>query len=224
MKIKDMDLEKRPREKAIRFGLSTLTDLELVAILLQSGNKKHSVFDLAQSVLEYSQDLTRLFDLHVSELMEIDGIKEVKALQLLAGIELSKRALRAQSYQMVITNPKDVVRWFQMEYGYLKQEHFIVVYLDSKGKILSHQTLFVGTLTESCVHPRDIFRQAFLESAYSILLVHNHPSGIVAPSQADISCTQQIKKVADTMGIKMIDHIIVGRNQYFSFSQSQSLD
>ena len=119
MKIKDMDLEKRPREKAIRFGLSTLTDLELVAILLQSGNKKHSVFDLAQSVLECSQDLTRLFDLHVSELMEIDGIKEVKALQLLAGIELSKRALRAQSYQMDITNPKDVVRWFQMEYGHL---------------------------------------------------------------------------------------------------------
>ncbi|MBP3852988.1 MAG: DNA repair protein RadC [Erysipelotrichaceae bacterium] len=224
MKIKEMEDEKRPREKALRFGLEALTDLELVALLLQSGNQKKSVFDLAQEVLVLSRDLARLFDIHVSELMEISGIKEVKALQVLAGVELSKRALKARSYQTVIRKPEDVVRWFQMEFGYLKQEHFIVVYLDTKSKILSHRVLFVGTLNESCVHPRDIFREAYLENASSLLLVHNHPSGIPQPSRADIECTRQIRDVAQTMGVGLMDHIIVGRNRWFSFRQSQSLD
>ena len=219
-----MESYSRPREKALRFGLSSLSDVELLAILLQSGNKKHSVLDLAEKVLELSKGLSCLFDIHLKDLMEIDGIKEVKALQVLAGVELSKRALRAESYRTVIRNPQDVLTWFSLEFGFLKQEHFVVVFLDTKGQILSHDILFVGTLNESCVHPRDIFRQAVLHNANSILLVHNHPSGNVNPSQADISCTRQIKAVSDTMGIRLMDHIIVGRNQWFSFAQSQSLD
>lgn len=222
MKVREIENDQRPREKALRFGLETLTDEELVAVLLQSGNRQRSVFDLAQDVLVLSDHLSSFFDLNAGELMRIQGIKKVKALTLLAAVELAKRALRAQSYRTGIRTPKDVVRWFQMEFGYLKQEHFIVVFLDIKGQILSHRTLFVGTLNESCVHPRDIFREAFLQNASSILLVHNHPSGNPNPSVTDLECTKRIEEVGKTMGISLMDHIIVGRNRWYSYRQGNT--
>ncbi|MDD7281730.1 RadC family protein [Floccifex sp.] len=219
MKVKEMNIEQRPREKALRFGLESLTDLELIALILQSGNKKRDVFEIAKDVLKKSEDLNKMYELSAQSLMEIQGISKVKSLQLLAGIELSKRALRTNAYHKTIRQAQDVIDWFKMEYGTLKQENFVVLYLDVKQRLICHSNLFKGTLSESTVHPRDIFRKAFELSAYSVMVMHNHPSNDPTPSQNDIYLTQKLNEIAHTMGIIFLDHVIVGKNTYFSFRE-----
>lgn len=224
MKIKELSEEQRPRQKALRYGFASLSDVELLAIILQSGNKKRNVLDIANDVLVESNNLTNLFDMHANRLMEIQGISLAKSVQLLASLELAKRALKANTYQKLISSPKDIIHWFEMEFGVLKQEHFVVLFLDTKGKIITHRVLFIGTLNESNVHPREIFKEAFMVNACSILIAHNHPSGVPDPSIQDIELTERISKIAQMMGIQFMDHVIIGRNAYFSFSQEKYLD
>lgn len=219
-----MQVEQRPREKALRNGLDSLSDLELVALILQSGNKNRSVFEIASDVLKESEGLSKLMQMHVNTLMQIQGIREVKALQLLASVELSKRVYRSKAYHASILKPKDVIDWFEREYGTLQQECFIALYLDTKSKMISHRVLFKGTLNESTVHPREVFREAFLQNAHAVLIAHNHPSGDCKPSQADIDVTFQMVQVASMMGVFLIDHIIVGKDRYYSFKEHKCLD
>ena len=224
MKVKEMEVEQRPREKALRYGLESLSDLELVALILQSGNKNRSVFEIASDVLKESEVLSKLMSMHVNTLMQIQGIREVKALQLLASVELSKRVIRSKVYHASIMKPEDVIEWFEFEYGSMPQECFIALYLDTKSKLISHRVLFKGTLNESVVHPREVFKEAFLQNANSVLLAHNHPSGDCTPSKADFEVTYKMVHVAMTMGVNLIDHIIVGQNQYYSFKEHKYLD
>ncbi len=224
MKIKEMNLEQRPREKAIRYGLSSLSDVELVALLLQSGNKKRDVFLIAEDLVIKSDYFAKLFELTLNDLIQIQGVREVKALQVLGSIELCKRAMKAEAYSTEISSPSDIINWFEITYGYEKQENFVAVFLDTKGKIITHRIIFKGTLNESCVHPRDIFKEAFLQNACSVIVVHNHPSGDPTPSQADISCTRQLVEISTMMGIHFMDHVIVGRNKWFSFREHKYLD
>lgn len=219
-----MEVEQRPREKALRYGLESLSDLELVALILQSGNKNRSVFEIASDVLKESEGLLKLMSMHVNTLMQIQGIREVKALQLLASVELSKRVIRSKVYHASIMRPEDVIEWFEFEYGSLPQECFIALYLDTKSKLISHRVLFKGTLNESVVHPREVFKEAFLQNANSVLIAHNHPSGDCTPSKADFEVTYKMVHVAMTMGVNLIDHIIVGQNQYYSFKEHKYLD
>ena len=160
-----MEVEQRPREKALRYGLESLSDLELVALILQSGNKNRSVFEIASDVLKESEGLSKLMTMHVNTLMQIQGIREVKALQLLASVELSKRVIKSKVYHAPILKPEDVIEWFKFEYGTMSQECFIALYLDTKSKLISHRVLFKGTLNESVVHPREVFKEAFLQNA-----------------------------------------------------------
>lgn len=224
MKIQEMSTESRPREKALRFGLTSLSDLELIAILLGSGSHNRSVFDIAQDLLENSDNLANLFGMKVEDLTSIAGIREARALKILSGVELCRRAMRTQVCRTQITQPEQLVGWFELEYGWLDREHFIGVFLDTKGNILSHQTLFIGTVNESTIHPRDIFKEAFTKNAYSMILIHNHPSGDPTPSKSDIECTNRIKMIAKMMGILLLDHIIVGHNNSFSFRKAKYLD
>ena len=224
MKVKEMEVEQRPREKALRYGLESLSDLELVALILQSGNKNRSVFEIASDGLKESEGLSKLMSMHVNTLMQIQGIREVKALQLLASVELSKRVIRSKVYHASIMRPEDVIEWFEFEYGSLPQECFIALYLDTKSKLISHRVLFKGTLNESVVHPREVFKEAFLQNANSVLIAHNHPSGDCTPSKADFEVTYKMVHVAMTMGVNLIDHIIVGQNQYYSFKEHKYLD
>ena len=219
-----MEVEQRPREKALRYGLESLSDLELVALILQSGNKNRSVFEIASDVLKESEGLSKLMLMHANTLMQIQGIREVKALQLLASVELSKRVIRSKVYHTSIMRPEDVIEWFEFEYGSLPQECFIALYLDTKSKLISHRVLFKGTLNESVVHPREVFKEAFLQNANSVLIAHNHPSGDCTPSKADFEVTYKMVHVAMTMGVNLIDHIIVGQNQYYSFKEHKYLD
>lgn len=224
MKVKEMEVEQRPREKALRYGLESLSDLELVALILQSGNKKRSVFEIASDVLKESEGLSKLMQMHVNTLMQIQGIREVKALQLLASVELCKRVFKSRAYHAPILKPEDVIEWFEFEYGALNQECFIALYLDTKSKLITHRVLFKGTLNESTVHPREVFKEAFLQNANSVLIAHNHPSGDCTPSKADFEVTYKMIHVAMTMGVHLIDHIIVGQNQYYSFKEHKYLD
>lgn len=219
-----MEVEQRPREKALRYGLESLSDLELVALILQSGNKNRSVFEIASDVLKESEGLSKLMQMHVNTLMQIQGIREVKALQLLASVELSKRVIKSKVYHASILKPEDVIEWFEFEYGVLQQECFIALYLDTKSKLIAHRVLFKGTLNESTVHPREVFKEAFLQNANSILIAHNHPSGDCTPSQADFEVTYKMVHVAITMGVHLVDYIIVGQNQYYSFKEHKYLD
>lgn len=219
-----MEVEQRPREKALRYGLESLSDLELVALILQSGNKNRSVFEIASDVLKESEGLSKLMQMHVNTLMQIQGIREVKALQLLASVELSKRVIKSKVYHASILKPEDVIEWFEFEYGVLQQECFIALYLDTKSKLIAHRVLFKGTLNESTVHPREVFKEAFLQNANSILIAHNHPSGDCTPSQADFEVTYKMVHVAITMCVHLVDHIIVGQNQYYSFKEHKYLD
>ena len=219
-----MEVEQRPREKALRYGLESLSDLELVALILQSGNKNRSVFEIASDVLKENEGLSKLMQMHVNTLMQIQGIREVKALQLLASVELSKRVIKSKVYHASILKPEDVIEWFEFEYGVLQQECFIALYLDTKSKLIAHRVLFKGTLNESTVHPREVFKEAFLQNANSILIAHNHPSGDCTPSQADFEVTYKMVHVAITMGVHLVDHIIVGQNQYYSFKEHKYLD
>lgn len=219
-----MEVEQRPREKALRYGLESLSDLELVALILQSGNKNRSVFEIASDVLKESEGLSKLMQMHVNTLMQIQGIREVKALQLLASVELSKRVIKSKVYHASILKPEDVIEWFEFEYGVLQQECFIALYLDTKSKLIAHRVLFKGTLNESTVNPREVFKEAFLQNANSVLIAHNHPSGDCTPSQADFEVTYKMVHVAITMGVHLVDHIIVGQNQYYSFKEHKYLD
>lgn len=219
-----MEVEQRPREKALRYGLESLSDLELVALILQSGNKNRSVFEIASDVLKESEGLSKLMQMHVNTLMQIQGIREVKALQLLASVELSKRVIKSKVYHASILKPEDVIEWFEFEYGVLQQECFIALYLDTKSKLIAHRVLFKGTLNESTVHPHEVFKEAFLQNANSVLIAHNHPSGDCTPSQADFEVTYKMVHVAITMGVHLVDHIIVGQNQYYSFKEHKYLD
>lgn len=224
MKVKEMEVEQRPREKALRYGLESLSDLELVALILQSGNKNRSVFEIASDVLKKSEGLSKLMTMHVNTLMQIQGIREVKALQLLASVELSKRVIKSKVYHAPILKPEDVIEWFKFEYGTMSQECFIALYLDTKSKLISHRVLFKGTLNESVVHPREVFKEAFLQNANSVLIAHNHPSGDCTPSKADFEVTYKMVHVAMTMGVCLVDHIIVCKNQYYSFKEHKYLD
>lgn len=219
-----MSMDQRPREKALRFGLESLSDLELVALILQSGHKNRSVFEIAIDVLKESEDLSKLGNMHVNTLMGIDGIREVKALQLLASVELARRIKKAKVYHTEILRPQDVIEWFEYEFGSMDQECFVALYLNTQGKLISHRVLFKGTLNESAVHPRNVFKEAFLQNANSVLIAHNHPSGNCKPSRNDIEVTLQMVKVAKTMGVQLVDHIIVGANSYYSFKEHQYVD
>ena len=216
--IKDLTFEEKPREKAKKYGIENLTDLDLLAIVLRSGSKSCSVLDLAREILKNYHGLDGLANARMSSLKKIFGMGEVKALTLLASLELGKRCNRKQEEEMVqIKESKDVFEYFQNVFRHESQEKFYVLYLDSQNYVLERKLLFMGTSNQSLVHPRDIFREAVLLNAVKIICVHNHPSGRILPSKADIEITKKLKKIGEMMGISLIDHVIVGASSYFSF-------
>ncbi len=220
MKIQNLDPQERPREKALRFGLSSLSNRELLALLLQSGTKKKSALELADEVLEKCGALEKLMQMQPSDLMHLHGIKEVRAMQLFAGIELAKRINIQKVQHDPIHSVNDLIEWLQFNYGYEQQEHFIVVFLNQRNRIIHHQLLFLGTLHSSIVHPREIFKEAIRCSAGSIICVHNHPGGDASPSAADHTVTKHIAESGEIVGIPLLDHLIVTQQTWFSFRES----
>ena len=219
MKIKSLPMEERPREKLIKHGSKSLTNSELLAIILRTGNKKENVIEVSDKIFsKYS--IKSLSRVSTSKLMRELGIGTAKSCQIAACFELGRRLISFREKKThEVKNAKDIVKLFLEEMRALKQEQLKVVYLNSRSRIIKVQTLFIGSLNESIVNPREIFKIALEENAAALILIHNHPSGDPTPSIEDIEITQEIAKGGNILGIKVIDHIIIGDKKYISFKE-----
>lgn len=217
-KIKDLPLDERPREKLKRKGKESLSNEELIAIILKTGSKNESVKDIA---IELSKTLNDIRDLHtisIADLIKIRGIKEAKAITLIAAIELGRRVYSFLDIDKVkITNAEDIFKIFRTDIIGLKQEKLIAVFLNTKNEVIASQTIFIGTQNQSVTHPREIFNYAIRYSAMKIILIHNHPTNDTNPSREDIEFTKNIRDAGELLKIPVIDHIIIGETNYFSF-------
>ncbi len=218
-KIKDMPLNERPRERLEAHGASFLTDEELIAILIKTGRKGHSAKVVASKILVLVGGLTGLRNCNLVQLKKVEGIGLTKASVLLAVVELATRMQQEQRFinNVQVKNAVMVFNFFQSKLREKKQEHFYVLYLNSQNKVIAEKLLFIGTANKSLVHPREIFKEAFLLSAVALICVHNHPSGDPKPSAADINFTNELKKMGNLFGIGISDHVIIANDQFFSF-------
>ena len=215
MRIKEIALEQRPRERLKTKGLDGLNDSELLAIILQNGTNGENVIDLSHRLIA-SFGLEKLNSLSLTELMKIKGIKLGKASKLVAAFELSKRVNSGKICEKIVKNPSDIAFHYTEKLKDLKKEHFIAVFLDSKNKIIKDEIISIGTLNSSLVHPREVFKEAIRNSANSVILVHNHPSGNVEPSDEDYRVNKVLVETGNLVGIKVLDHLIVGGEKWKS--------
>lgn len=227
MQINEMYALERPMEKMELYGKERLTDAELFAIIFRVGTRKVNAVDLAQKMLKRHNNghpLVSLYEDSLLELQEVSGIGKVKAAQVHAVLELSKRiAKQKRSDDIKITSANAVANLYMEELRHLKKECFKVIYLDTKNKIIADENISMGSLNASIVHPREVFKNAVKKSANSIIAMHNHPSGDPAPSKEDIDITKRISKAGELLGITLLDHIIIGDHQYISFKEEKLL-
>lgn len=221
-KIKDLPVLDRPIERLINNGVESLSNEELLAILLKTGTKERSVKELALELLKELNDIHSLKDINIEKITKIKGIGKIKAATLISAIELGNRINRKidSINSIKITNSKIVFDYFKEIIGDKTQEYFYCIYLDNSKKVIKNKMLFLGTLNYSTVHPREIFKEAYLSGASSIICIHNHPSGNIKPSREDIELTNNLIKVGMLLGIKIDDHIIIGKNDYFSLFEN----
>lgn len=222
IKIKDLPISERPRERLISHGVTSLSNEDLLAIILKTGTKDTSAKALASTVLSTVNNISNLKDKNYYQLIKIKGIGPSKASIVLASIELGKRI--NNEYSTIINQKMNTPEIIFKHYDHLlkdkKQEHFYVVYLDNQKKLIEEKLLFMGTINRSLIHPQNIFKEAYLLDATAIICVHNHPSGNVTPSNEDIKITKQLVEIGHLFGIKLLDHIIIGNNKYYSFFES----
>ncbi len=215
-KMQQMSEDLRPRERLKKYGVKSLKDDELLALIIRCGTKNISALELASNIISDYKSLNKFNDLTLTELAKINGIGEVKAGIILASIEFGKRVIISDNKKIRIYSSKDIYNMFKYEFIDTKQENLIIILLDNSNNIILTKTLFIGTLNASLVHPREVFKEAIKNSAAKIILVHNHPSGNTTPSKKDIEFTNTIKELGVKLGIPLIDHLIIGYNNYYS--------
>ncbi len=221
MTVKEMALEERPREKMLAKGEKSLSNDELLAILLRTGTKRKNAIQLANYIINKDiQGLRCLQDMTIEELCEIDGVGLSKATQIKAALELGIRVASIKPNKYKVKNPWDIYKYYMDSLRYQKQEIFKVVLLNTKNEIISDIDVSKGTLNSSLVHPREVFREAIKRSTNKIILMHNHPSGTIEPSKEDKNVTSRLIKCGELIGIEVIDHIIIGDGLYFSFKEN----
>lgn len=220
MMIRDVHIADRPRERLIRQGAASLSNQELVAILLRTGTKEESVLLLANRILNSFDKIQDLKNATVEEMTAVKGVGQAKAVQLLAAAEIGKRIYRRHSEgRYVIKSPEDAAAYLMTDMSSLLQEHFVALFMNVKNEVLHKQTIFIGSLNSSIVHPREIFREAVKRSAASIIVAHNHPSGNPSPSPEDIEVTKRLVEAGSIMGIELLDHLIIGDHRFISLKE-----
>ncbi len=218
--LREIPNEDRPRERLLQFGAEALSSTELLAILIRTGTAKESAVKLADKVLAMSGGLRHLVDLSIEQLTSIRGVGQAKALQLQAGIELGRRMARSGLQDApAVKSPRDAADIVMDELRYLQKEHFMVIFLNTKNRVIGKETLSVGSLNASIVHPREVFRSAIKRSSASIICAHNHPSGDPTPSSEDIEVTHRLSAAGELVGIELLDHLIVADRQFASMKE-----
>ena len=225
LKIREMPEEERPREKLMARGAATLTDPELIAILLRTGVRGANAIEVARALLARYKSLGDLSRCTVKELAAIRGVGNAKAIQLVAAFGLGQRLARESFVRKKIDSPELVCDLVGAEMRMLHKESLRIILLDTRYHMLRIEEISIGSINESIAHPRDIFRPAIIFSAYAVIVVHNHPSGDPSPSQTDHSLTRRLSEAAELLQIKLLDHIIIGapaegRPPYFSFKEA----
>ena len=221
LRMNDIPTNERPMEKLLSFGVESLTNAELIAVLLRSGTRGENILALSTRLLSEFDGLDGLLNVSLDEIKKIKGIKNVKACQILSMIELFNRfnTLKSMRKDYRITCPKDIANLLINEMSSLNQEVLKLILLNTKNAIIGTKDVFKGTLNSSIVHPRDIFREAVKRGSANIIIVHNHPSGDPTPSKEDINITIRLKECGTLMGIEVIDHVIIGHNKYISLKE-----
>jgi len=225
VKIKDIPINDRPMERLILNGVESLSNEELLAIILKTGTKGNSAKELGSLLLSKIGGIKKLNDINFEYLNKFKGIGKSKACILLATIELSKRINREVDSikDIKLNNSELVYKFYKDKIGNKKQEHFYCVYLDNQKKIIGDKLLFIGTINYSLVHPREIFKEAYLLGASAIICVHNHPGGNPLPSRQDLEVTNNLIEVGKILGIKIVDHIIICKEKYYSFLENNDI-
>ena len=216
-RIKDIPKEERPRERLKEVGAESLTNKELLAIILKSGTKGKNVEELALEILN-KFSLTELKEINITDLKKLSGIGEVNAIELVACIEFGKRIfLEKEESLKKLDNPTSIWKSARYLLSGKKQEYFYCYYFNNKQELIERKLIFMGTINHSTTHTREIFKEAYKVSASSIVCIHNHPTNDVTPSRADIEFTKRLMKTGNIQGIPVVDHIIVGDNSFYSF-------
>ena len=225
VKIKDIPIQDRPCERLIEHGVEFLNNEEILAIIFKTGTKGNSAKDLGIQLLSKIGSLKNLNDINLEFLKNFKGIGINKACNLLAAIELGKRINREIDTikNIKLTSAEIVYKYYKDKIGDKKQEYFYAVYLDNSKRIIDDKLLFMGTVNYSLVHPREIFKEAYLLGASAIICCHNHPSGNPLPSKQDFEITNNLIEVSKILGIKIVDHIIICKNNYYSFVENNDI-
>ncbi len=221
--IKDMAPECQPRERLLKYGPTYLSEAELLAIIINTGYKYNgrivTAIDLANTLLSY-YTIEELINVSSTQLQKIPGIGKAKAASIKAAFELSRRvAMIKKEDKTTVLGPESAANYLIPLLRFQKQENFVVLLLDAKNNIIRYSKIHLGTVNSSIVHPREVFKEAISHSAVSCIIAHNHPSGDTTPSKEDLLVTQRLVEVGDLVGIQIVDHIIIGNNDYLSFKK-----
>ncbi len=224
MKLKDLPLSERPRERLINYGVESISNEELLAIIIKTGTKNKSVKELASEVLSKINSINNLEMININTFDNIVGLGKIKTIELMATIELGRRIFLRKDNNKKINydNPNDIYKNNLYLFNGKKQEYFYCLYLDNRNNLIKKKLLFIGTINRSIVHPREIFKEAYLTSASKIICMHNHPSGDISPSKEDIRLTKSLIEIGKLQGIELMDHLIIGDDNYYSFYNERS--
>ena len=218
MKLKELPKMELPRERLIKYGASNLSNEDLLSIIIRIGSKDKNVKELSNEILSKIKNINNLNDLSLNEITNINGVGITKAVTILAAIELGKRVYNTNIEDRVVLNNTDMVnKYFAPLIAKEKQENLLVILLDNKNRLISYKIMYKGTSTYSLVSPKEIFNYAVKERADRLIIMHNHPSGIINPSDADIELTNQINMSGKIIGIPLVDHLITNGENYYSF-------
>ncbi|USL95061.1 DNA repair protein RadC [Riemerella anatipestifer] len=220
MSIKNLSEDDRPREKFLTKGRDALSDAELLAIIMGSGNREESAVDLARRILQtYGHNWNALSEVSVADLMKFRGIGEAKAISITTALEIGRRrAMQEQPKRLQITQSSDIFEMMAPLLSDLPNEEFWVIFLNQSNKVLQKKPLSKGGISGTVVDVRLMFKMALEHYATAIIVVHNHPSGSISPSEQDLEITKKIKEAGALLDIRLLDHIIIAKNKYFSFA------
>ena len=224
--MKELPDSERPYEKCMEKGPQALSDAELISVIIRTGSGGGSAISLAQKILKLGDDgILNLAGLTVGDLMEIPGIGPVKAVQLKCIVELAKRiSMASRAEQMILSNASSIAEYYMEQLRHENREILIAAMFNIRNAFLGDVVISVGTAHASLISPAEIFRRALLRGAASVVLLHNHPSGVPMPSQEDLDVTRRVASCGEMLGIPLMDHIIIGDNRYYSFSEMDHIE